>query len=334
MICLGCFLIFINIFFKEVELNLKDLQKVIPMKILVTDPIHEDGLEQLREFAEVDMAIGLKQEELIKRVTDFDILVVRSATKVTREVLEAAKELKLVVRAGVGLDNIDLKAAKERGINVANTPEAPSIAVAELVMGLMLSWARKIPQADAGMKQEKWEKKQLMGTELRGKTLGIIGTGRVGKEVGRRAKSFEMNLLAYDVVKDEEFAKEVAARYVDLETLLRESDYVTLHVPLIQQTKHMLGAREFELMKPTAVLVNVSRGGVVDEAALVEALRAGKIAGACLDVYEREPPKDSPLLGLPNVVLTPHIGASSKEAQRAAALLAAEKIKEYLPHTK
>jgi len=304
------------------------------MKVLVTDPIHEDGLAQLREFAEVDVAIGLKQEGLIKRVAGFDTLVVRSATKVTREVLEAAKELKLVVRAGVGLDNIDLKAAKERGINVVNTPEAPSIAVAELVMGLMLSWARKIPQADAGMKQGKWEKKQLMGTELRGKTLGIIGTGRVGKEVGRRAKSFEMNLLAYDVVKDEEFAKEVAARYVDLETLLRGSDYVTLHVPLIQQTKHMLGAREFELMKPTAVLVNVSRGGVVDEAALVEALRAGKIAGACLDVYEREPPKDSPLLGSPNVVLTPHIGASSKEAQRAAALLAAEKIKEYLPHTK
>jgi D-3-phosphoglycerate dehydrogenase len=156
----------------------------------------------------------------------------------------------------------------------------------------------------------------------------------VGKEVGRRAKAFEMNLLAYDVVKDDKFAKEVAARYVDLETLLRESDYVTLHVPLIQQTKHMLGAREFELMKPTSVLVNTSRGGVVDEAALVEALRAGKIAGACLDVYEREPPKDSPLLGLPNVVLTPHIGASSKEAQRAAALLAAEKIKEYLPHTR
>lgn len=300
------------------------------MRVLVTDPIHKDGLKALREITEVEVAEDLEQEELIERVTDFDALVVRSATKVTKEVLEGAKKLRLIVRAGVGLDNIDLEAAKGKGIKVVNTPEAPSVAVAELVMGLMLAWARNIPQADASMRQGRWEKSKLVGTELRGKTLGMIGTGRVGRAVAQRAGAFEMNLLAYDVFKDEEFAERVGVRYIDLETLLHESDYVTLHVPLMPQTEHMLGAREFGLMKPTAVIVNTSRGGIIDEVALIEALRAGKIAGACLDVYEYEPPKDSPLLKLPNIVLSPHLGASSREAQRAAAVLAAERVKEEL----
>lgn len=300
------------------------------MKVLVSDPIHEDGLKALKEFADVEVATELSKEELIKKVADFDALVVRSATKVTKDVLEAAKNLKLVVRAGVGLDNVDLETAEARGIKVANTPEAPSIAVVELTVGLMLAWARNIPRADAGMKQGKWEKKELGGTELRGKTLGIIGTGRIGREVGYRARAFGMDLLLHDVIEVEEFAKEVGTKYVDLETLLRESDYVTIHVPLLPQTKHMIGKKEFELMKPTAVLVNTARGGVVDEAALIDALKSGEIAGACVDVFEQEPPGDTPLAELPNVILTPHLGALSKEAQREAAVLAASKIKEEL----
>ncbi len=299
-------------------------------KILVTDKIHEDGVKLLKEFAEVDIATGLKPAELLERVKGYDILVVRSATKVTREIIAAGKRLKIIARAGAGLDNIDMKAAEERKIKVVNTPEAPTVAVAELVFGHMLSFARHLPRADAGTKQGKWEKAELMGTELRGKTLGIIGTGRIGRAVGYKAKAFLMNLLLYDVVQNREFAERTEARYVDLGTLLRESDYVTLHVPLLPETEHMIGARELGLMKPTAVLINTSRGEMVDEKALVEALRGKKIAGACLDVYEQEPPRDSPLFKLPNVVLTPHIGASTAEAQRDAAVIVAKKIKEAL----
>lgn len=299
-------------------------------KILVTDKVHEDGVKLLNEFAEVDVATGLEPAELLKRVTDYDVLVVRSATKVTKEVIDAGKRLKVIARAGAGLDNIDVKAAEARKIKVVNAPEAPTFAVCELVFAHMLSSARHVTRADASMKQEKWEKKQLVGTELRGKTLGIIGTGRIGRAVGFRAKAFSMNLLLYDAKQNQEFAKQTESRHVDLDTLLRESDYVTLHVPLLPETEHIIGARELGLMKPTAVLINTSRGKVVDEKALVEALRTKKIACACLDVYEQEPPRNSPLLKLPNVVLTPHLGASTVESQRDAAVIIAKKIKETL----
>ena len=299
-------------------------------KILVTDPIHEEGIRALREFAEVDVATGLKLAELLEKVRGHDVLIVRSATKVTEKVIDAGEQLKVIARAGAGLDNIDVKAAEAKGIKVLNTPEAPTIAVAELVLGHMLSFARHLPSADVSMKAGRWEKSELMGTELRGKTLGIIGTGQIGRAVGQRAKAFLMDLLLCDVVQNREFAERTGGKYVDLDTLLRESDYVTLHVPLTPQTHHLIGKRELELMKSTAVLLNTSRGGVIDEGALIEALRAGKIAGACLDVYELEPPKDSPLLKLPNVVLTPHLGASTWEAQREAAVIIAEKIKEAL----
>lgn len=298
------------------------------VKILVTDKIHEDGVKLLREFADVEVATGLKPDELLGQVKGCDVLVVRSATKVTGEVIAAGKELKIIARAGVGLDNIDVKAAEARKIKVVNAPEAPTIAVAELALGHMLSFARHLPRADAGTKQGKWEKKLLLGTELRGKTLGIIGTGQIGQAVGYRVKAFQMNLLLHDVVQNKEFADKVGGKYVDLETLLRESDHVTLHVPLSPTTKHMIGKRELELMKPTAVLINTSRGAIVDEKALAEALQGKKIAGACLDVYEREPLTDSPLLKLPNVMLTPHIGASTLEAQRDAAVIIAKKIKD------
>jgi len=300
------------------------------MRVLVADKIHEDGVKLLREFAEVDVSTGLKPAELITKIGGCDILVVRSATKVTKEVIDAGKQLKIIARAGVGLDNIDVGAAKARGIEVINAPEAPTVAVAELVLGMMLSWVRRLPQADSSMKAGRWEKAQLMGGELRGKTLGVVGTGRIGRAVGYKAKAFLMNLLAHDPTQSVEFTERSGAKYVDLEALLRESDFVTLHVPLTPQTRHMIGKRELGLMKASAVLINTSRGGVIDEAALIEALQQGKIAGACLDVYEKEPPVDSPLLKLPNVVLTPHLGASTVEAQRDAALIVARKIKEAL----
>jgi D-3-phosphoglycerate dehydrogenase len=299
------------------------------VRILVCDKIHEDGIRILREFADVDVSTGMKPEELLAKVPDYDAIVVRSATKVTAEVISAGKSLKAIARAGVGLDNVDTKAALARNIKLINSPEASTVAVAELVMGLMLSFARKIPRADLGTKQGKWEKKELMGTELRGKTLGIIGTGNIGKAVGRRAAAFEMRLLLYDVVRDEGFAREVGGRYVELDELLRNSDYVTLHVPLLPETRHMIGKRELEMMKQGAVLINTSRGAVVDEKELIEALKGGKIGGACLDVYETEPLTDSPLLSLPNVVLTPHIGASTIEAQREAAVVVAQKLKKF-----
>jgi len=297
------------------------------VKILVTDPIHEDGIKILERVGEVDVRTGLTTKQLLEEIKGYDVLVVRSATKVTKDVIEAGRKLKIIARAGAGLDNIDVQAASARGIELINAPEAPTIAVAELVIGLMLSWARQLSRADASTKQGRWEKAQLMGSELRGKTLGIIGTGRIGRAVGYRAKAFLMNLLAFDVEQSIEFAERTGARYVDLGELLRKSDFVTLHIPLLPETHHMIGRRELGLMKPTAVLINTSRGEVVDEAALADALQRGKIAGACLDVYEREPPRDSPLLKLPNAILTPHIGASTAEAQCEAALLIAEKIK-------
>ena len=298
------------------------------MKVLVSDPLHEDGVAAIRKLAEVDVVTGLSREELIERISEYDVLVVRGATKVTKDVIEAGKNLKLVVRAGVGIDNIDVKAAEEKGVKVANTPKAPSTAVSELTIGLMLSFARNIPRADASMKRGDWDKKALKGTELSGKTLGIIGTGHIGQDVGTRAKALEMNILLHDILEREDYAKNIGAKYVDIETLLRESDYVSLHLPLTDKTRNMISKKEFGMMKPTAVLVNAARGGVVDEKALVEALKKGEIAGACLDVFEQEPYGKGPLAELPNVVLTPHIGAQSKEAQRAAALMVAERIKE------
>ena len=296
-------------------------------KVLIADPIHEDGLRAIQEFAEVEVSTGLTEDELVQKVKDYDALVVRSATKVTRRVIESGANLKVIARAGVGLDNIDVEAAKKRGIVVLNAPEAPAIAVAELVFALMLAFARRIPQADASMRAGRWEKKKLQGAELHGKTLGIIGTGRIGQAVAERAKAFGMKLLLFDIKPNQEFASRIGAEYVELKHLLAESDFVTIHVPLLPETKHMIGEKELALMKPTAVLINTSRGAVVDERALARALRSGQIAGACLDVYEREPPVGSPLLECTNTVLTPHIGASTVEAQRAAALIIASKLR-------
>lgn len=299
------------------------------VKVLITDPIHEDGIEKLKNFAEIEMATDLAGEDLLEKVPEFDAMIVRSGTTVGKELLDAADNLKLIVRAGVGLDNIDFDYAEERGVRVENTPRASSVSVSELTFGLMLTWARSISRADNSLKNGEWIKSQLGGTELRGKTLGIIGTGRIGEEVAKRGNVFEMKLLGHDPVKNAEFG-ELGGEYVDLETLLKKSDYVTLHVPLLDTTRHMIGEKELGLMKSSAVLVNTARGAVVDEDALIEALENGEIEAACLDVFESDPVEDGRLLDLPNVILTPHLGASTDEAQRGAGVLAAEKIEDIL----
>ncbi len=296
------------------------------MKVLVSDHLHEAGIELLRQHVEVEVAVGLSKEELIERVRDKDALLVRSATRVTRDVIEAAKNLKVIGRAGVGVDNIDIKAATERGIIVVNAPEASSITVAEHTIGLMLALARRIPQANASLKAGKWEKKKFMGVELRGKTLGVIGMGRIGSQVVRKAKAFEMRCIAYDPYISRKLAEELGVEVVELDELLARSDFVTVHVPLTEQTRHLIDAEAIAKMKDGAYIVNAARGGVVDEAALYDALRSGKLAGAALDVFEKEPPFGNPLLELESCIVTPHLGASTEEAQRYASLIACEEV--------
>lgn len=296
------------------------------MKILVSDHLHEAGIELLRQHAEVEVATGLSKEELIEKIRDKDGLLVRSATKVTRDVIEAAENLKVIGRAGVGVDNIDIKAATERGIIVVNAPEASSITVAEHTIGLMLALARRIPQANASLKAGKWEKKKFLGIELRGKTLGVIGMGRIGSQVVRKAKAFEMHCIAYDPYISKKLAEELGVEVVELDELLARSDFITIHVPLTEQTRHLINAEAIAKMKDGAYLINAARGGVVDEAALYDALRSGKLAGAALDVFEKEPPFGSPLLELDNCIVTPHLGASTEEAQRYASLIACEEV--------
>lgn len=298
------------------------------MKVLVCDPIHEDGVKILKDAGfEVDINPDISYEELKERVRDYDVLVVRSRTKVTREIIEAGEKLKIVGRAGAGIDNIDVEAAKEKKVKVLNTPEAPAIAVAELTIGLLLSLARQIPRADSSMKEERWAKKEFRGWQLKGKTFGVVGLGHIGEKVARLAKAFGMKILITKrTPPSPEFLKELEAEFVSLDELLRRSDVISLHVPLTSQTYHMIGEREIRLMKDGAFIINTSRGAVVDEKALFNALKSGKLGGLALDVYEVEPPRDYSLMKLPNVVCTPHIGAQTVEAQRAASTLLAQKI--------
>jgi len=305
-------------------------------KVLICDSIHEDGVRKLKEAGFiVDEKPTITKEELFKIVSSYDAIVVRSRTKITADILRATSNLKIAARAGVGLDNIDVKEAEARGVKVINTPEAPSVAVAELTMGLMLSLVRSIPLADRKIKGGEWIKSQLTGTELRGKTLGVVGFGRIGYQVAKRARAFEMKILAYDVQIDKlmGFVKEVGAEAVSFQELLERSDFVTLHVPLLPQTRHMIGEKEIAVMKNGAYLINTSRGGIVDEEALKKALKSGKLAGAALDVFEEEPPRDTSLSGLDNVVCTPHIGAQTEEAQKEAGIIVAEKLIEIFQKT-
>ncbi|WP_297522027.1 hydroxyacid dehydrogenase [Thermococcus sp.] len=302
------------------------------MKVLVAAPLHEKAIEVLEKAGfEVVYEEYPDEERLIELVKDVEAIVVRSKPKVTRRVIEAAPKLRVIGRAGVGLDNIDLEAAKERGIKVVNSPGASSRSVAELVFGLLLAVARKIAFADRKMREGVWAKKQCMGIELEGKTMGVIGFGRIGYNVAKIANAFGMRVLLYDPYPNEERAREVGGTFASLEDLLKESDVVTLHVPLVDATYHLIDEERLKLMKPTAILINAARGAVVDNNALVKALQEGWIAGAGLDVYEEEPlPKDHPLTRLDNVVLTPHIGASTEEAQMRAGVQVAEQIVEIL----
>ena len=302
------------------------------MKVLVCDPIHEVGIEKLEQAGfEVDIKPSISGEGLRNAVSNYDVLIVRSRTKVTKEIVEAGKRLRVIGRSGAGLDNIDVEAAEKKGVKVLNTPEAPAEAVAELTIGLMLSLARNIPLADRSMKERKWTKKNLIGWELRGKTLGTIGLGNIGEKVARLAKAFGMKILITKRTPPAPaLLKELEAEFVPLHELLRRSDVVTVHVPHTPQTHHMIGEKEIQLMKDWAFLINTSRGAIVDEKALLKALKSGKLGGAALDVYEVEPPEDWILMRLSNVVCTLHIGAQTREAQKKAAVLIAEKIINFL----
>ena len=297
------------------------------MKVLVADAINEKGIENLKEVAEVVVDTSITPEDLVKTIGEYDGIIVRSRTKVTKEVIDKADNLKIIARAGVGVDNIDLNAATEKGIMVVNSPESTSITVAEHTMGLLLSMARKLSIADKSVKEGKWEKKKFMGVELRNKTLGVIGMGRIGSQVVNRCKAFEMDAVAYDPYLPEEVATQMGVELTDLETVLKKADFITIHVPLTPETKHLISYDEFELMKDGAFITNCARGGIIDEEALYDALKNEKISGAALDVYEEEPPaEDSKLFELDNIVLTPHIAASTKEAQRDAAIIVADEI--------
>ena len=247
------------------------------MKILVASKISEEGIKKLKEKYEVEIIYNPEESELVEIIKDFDGLVVRSKPKVTKKVIEAGKNLKVIGRAGVGLDNIDLEATKERGIKVVNSPKASSESVAELVFALALALVRKVAKADSSLRENKWIKKDLIGVELSGKTMGIIGYGRIGAHVAKIASGFDMKSIAYDVIKNEELAKKYSVVYKTLNEVLRESDIITLHVPLIPQTKHMIGKEQFKIMKNTAILVNASRGGTIDEEVLYDALKNNEI---------------------------------------------------------
>jgi D-3-phosphoglycerate dehydrogenase len=300
-------------------------------RVLVADAIAESAVAKIKA-AGLEVVLRNKDTDgpIEEQIKGFDCVVVRSATKITKEVIEAADKLKLVVRAGVGLDNVDQKAAKEKGVVVQNTPEAPTVSVAEMVFALMFAMARNVTQSDISMKDERWEKKKLTGTELWNKTLGIIGFGRIGCEVAERAKAFGMDVCAYDVIDIGQACMERDTEEIDLLDLIKKSDYITMHVPLVPQTKGMFGEKEFALMKKTAFLVNTARGGVVDEKALLKALNDGEIAGAALDVFENEPPLDWKLVKHPRLVATPHLSSSTKEAQVRVGELTADKVIEGL----
>ena len=276
---------------------------------------------------EVSYDPAITAEQVLEKISDFNIVIVRSRTTITREMIAKAENCKIIARVGVGLDNIDQKAAKEKNIRVINAVEGAMNAVAELVLGLMLSLARQTARGDRAMRNGQWLKKELKGTELGGKYLGIIGLGNIGKRLARLARALHMNIIGYDVIPiDEEFSKQVGLMKADLDTLLQSSDYISIHVPLLDSTYHLLDAQKMSTMKKTAKIINTSRGGVVDEDALYDALKDGTLGGAALDVFENEPAVGTRLAELDNVILTPHIGAQTKEAQSLAANVIAEKI--------
>ena len=296
--------------------------------VLICDqvnPILKEVLE--KNGLKVTYEPEITPEQIAEKIGNFEVVVVRSRTKMTRELIAKADKCKIIARVGIGLDNIDQDAAKEKNIRVINAVEGAITAVAELVIGLMISMAREIPRADREIRNGNWIKKELMGSELKGKYLGIVGLGNIGKRLGRLARALNMNIIGYDVIPiNDEFSKEVGLMKADLDTLLSSADYVSFHVPLLDSTRHMINAEKLKMMKNTARIINTSRGGVIDEEALYNSLKDGSLAGAALDVFEVEPATENKLITLPNFIATPHIGAQTKEAQLLAANIIAEKI--------
>jgi D-3-phosphoglycerate dehydrogenase len=298
------------------------------MKILVADPISPRGVETLRRAAgaQVDVKTGLGEDELCRIIGEYDALVVRSQTKATKRVIEAAARLRVIGRAGVGVDNVDVEAATWRGVIVMNTPGGNTISTAEHTFSMMLALARKIPQAHLSVKSGKWERKSFEGVELYGKSLGVIGMGRIGSEVARRAIAFGMRVLACDPFLSPSRARALQVELVELEEIYRRSDFITVHVPATDQTRGMINRESIARMKPGVRLINCARGGIIVERDLADAIRSGQVAGAALDVFETEPPADSPVAALDNVVMTPHLGASTHEAQESVGVEIAEQI--------
>lgn len=291
-------------------------------QVLISDPLSEDGLKPLQVAENIELVInpGWNEEELLDQIDAFDAILVRSQTQVTRSLIEKASNLKIIGRAGVGVDNIDLEAATENGVIVVNAPNGNTNSAAEHTMAMIMALSRNIPQAYHALKQKQWDRKRFVGVELKQKTLGIVGLGRIGAEVAARAKGQRMNVIAYDPFFTEEKAEQMGVQYGTLEDVLRAGDFITVHTPLLKETKHLINKDAFALMKDGVQIINCARGGIIDEDALYDAIQSGKVAGAALDVFEQEPFTDHKLLTLPEVVATPHLGASTVEAQEVVAI--------------
>lgn len=299
------------------------------MKVLVVDRLESDGLKLLQKEKGIkaDVKLGLSPEELREAIGGYDAVIVRSGSRLTKEIIEAGRNLKVIGRAGVGVDNVDLEAATKQGIIVMNTPEGNTTATAEHTMTLMLALARKIPQAYVSVTRGKWRREEFIGTELHGKTLGVIGLGRIGREVARRAgQGFGMKVIAFDPFITEESVKSLGVTFIDFKKLLKQADFITVHTPLTPETKHLIDRTAFALMKPGVRIINCARGGIVDEKALLQALRSGKVVGAALDVFEKEPPGRNPLLKHPAVIATPHLGAATREAQENVSVAVVQQV--------
>lgn len=296
------------------------------MRILVADQLADDGLERLRRLGDVEVRLKQPEADLVAAIGDFDALVVRSETKVTAAILEAGKRLKVVGRAGVGVDNIDVPAATRLGILIVNAPRGNIIAAAEHAVALLMSAARMVPQADASVKRGEWTRGKFVGTEIRGKTLGVVGLGNIGSEVAKRAQGLEMDVVAFDPAVPPERAEQFNVELVSLDDLMARADFISIHAPLVEATRGLINAERLARVKPGAILVNAARGGIVDEGALYAALSEGRLGAAAMDVFEQEPPGENPLLGLPNFIGTPHLGASTREAQTSVAFDVAEEV--------
>jgi len=299
-------------------------------RVLVSDPLAEEGLEILRKACDVDVRTDLKEDELCRILGDYDALLVRSGTDVNAKVIAAGKRLKFIGRAGVGVDNINVDAATRQGIIVANAPEGNTLAATEHTMAMMLSLARNIPQANASLKKKEWKRSKFMGVELNEKTLGIVGFGRIGRELAKRAIALDMKVVAYDPFITKERAAQLGVEMMSMAELFKISDVITVHTPLIAETKHVINAKSIATMKDGVRIINCARGGIIDEKALYDAVKSGKVAGAALDVFETEPPTESPLLTLDQVIVTPHLGASTVEAQLNVAVSVARQCVEVL----